>query len=364
MKINLKHSQSGIVRQCPIGFSWTTLCFGPFPALFRSDVKWFFVILLLALCTCTLSNFIFCFIYNKLYIKSLFENGYIALDESAQTLLQANGFVFSSQISTETSLTNLPHVKQPTRFGVIAGVSILALVFLIIIGILAFRKSNSIIDQFQSLGSGKYSSASAKMLFSPGFQDLMSDNIDTSNARARDKQRLSTQRLSTHLDLLRSQMVIKRVTESLQNKVSPSQILSNLKISHESMEWDGTVITIAYRNSDPEIATAVVNGICRTYMDYIFEVKTKSISALIARLEQEITKDQAELGNKEDTLRELKSANDATQLSPTVNATILRLSREADSLMQAIKDLKTRCEEAKIKRDSQEPDLKILEWAR
>lgn len=71
----LQNPNSGIIKKAPVGFSWTTLFFGPLPALFRGDFKWFFIQFLLGgffvipLC-------IFPFIYNKIYIKKRLEDGY------------------------------------------------------------------------------------------------------------------------------------------------------------------------------------------------------------------------------------------------------------------------------------------------
>lgn len=74
-KIILQHPTTGIIKQAPVGFSWTTAFFGPLPALLRGDFKWFFLQAILdALLFVPL--FIFPFHYNKLHLKKLLEAGY------------------------------------------------------------------------------------------------------------------------------------------------------------------------------------------------------------------------------------------------------------------------------------------------
>jgi hypothetical protein len=76
--INFEHPATGELRRAPVGFSWTVLFFGCFPALFRSDWKWFAIMLLIAMLTWGVSFLVFMFIYNKLYIKELIGKGYKA----------------------------------------------------------------------------------------------------------------------------------------------------------------------------------------------------------------------------------------------------------------------------------------------
>jgi len=107
--ILFENPTTGSTKSAPVGFSWTTLFFGFFPALLRGDMKWGIIQLILAIFTAGLSGLIFMFIYNKLYIKGLIDKGFKArsiargdLDFSAGKM----GIVIPrlSETSTETSL--------------------------------------------------------------------------------------------------------------------------------------------------------------------------------------------------------------------------------------------------------------------
>ena len=66
----------GQLREAPVGFSWTTLFFGPFPALLREHWVGAVAILLLVMITAWLAPLVIAFLYNKWYIKHLISNGY------------------------------------------------------------------------------------------------------------------------------------------------------------------------------------------------------------------------------------------------------------------------------------------------
>ena len=76
--IIFKNPHTGGIKEAPVGYSWTTLCFGFLPALFRGDWKWGVIMLLFNLCSFGLAQIIFSFIYNKLYIRDLIGAGFKA----------------------------------------------------------------------------------------------------------------------------------------------------------------------------------------------------------------------------------------------------------------------------------------------
>ena len=99
-KVVLKHSTSGLLKEAPLGFSWTTLLFSFFPALFRSDIKWALIQFIVACVTLGFSWLIFPFFYNKIYVRGLLEKGYLPADEGASNLLAARGIMMTGAETT------------------------------------------------------------------------------------------------------------------------------------------------------------------------------------------------------------------------------------------------------------------------
>ena len=100
MRALLKNS-GGVTKEVKVGFSWTTFFFGFFPALFRGDLKWaaILVVIELVLGSFTLgigawvSGVVFSFVYNKIYIKELIEKGYQPANEESRRLLEDNQII-------------------------------------------------------------------------------------------------------------------------------------------------------------------------------------------------------------------------------------------------------------------------------
>jgi hypothetical protein len=102
MKLNMELADTGVIKAAPVGFSWTTFFFGPFPAYMRGDMKWGTIILVAAVVTSGISTLIFCFTYNKTYIQELLTKGFKVKSVEAGTIESAKA---------KTGI-NLPELSQ------------------------------------------------------------------------------------------------------------------------------------------------------------------------------------------------------------------------------------------------------------
>lgn len=96
-RIAMKHKDTGIVKDGFYGFSWTTLFFGFFPALFRGDfitfIGGFVIAVIIAFITmgfgAFLISFVWAFMYNKYYTRRLLERGYVFAGSEGDNTLAA-----------------------------------------------------------------------------------------------------------------------------------------------------------------------------------------------------------------------------------------------------------------------------------
>ncbi|WP_199756189.1 hypothetical protein [Candidatus Pantoea deserta] len=84
-KITMENPQTGETTSGFYGFSWTTLFFGAFPALFRKDfitfIGLFVILIILAFVSLGIAPFfvmlIWSFMYNKYYTTGLLKKGFV-----------------------------------------------------------------------------------------------------------------------------------------------------------------------------------------------------------------------------------------------------------------------------------------------
>lgn len=94
MFVNMENPTTGEIRQCKVGFSWTMLFFGFWVPVFRSDWKWAIFTLLLSCCTFDITEIILPFLYNKIYLKDLLENGWQPVNYEDRQILRQKGLYF------------------------------------------------------------------------------------------------------------------------------------------------------------------------------------------------------------------------------------------------------------------------------
>ncbi len=84
MFVRMNNKETGDLKRCKVGVSWTSLFFGWIVPLFRGDWVWFATMLLTTLVFGSLSsgvagfmvNIVMFIIYNKYYIQGLGKKGY------------------------------------------------------------------------------------------------------------------------------------------------------------------------------------------------------------------------------------------------------------------------------------------------
>lgn len=76
MRVHLINPNTGVMKEAKVGFSWTSFFFGGFVPLFRGDWLWLLVWIVLSPVTLGIFWILFAFLYNRIYINRLLENGY------------------------------------------------------------------------------------------------------------------------------------------------------------------------------------------------------------------------------------------------------------------------------------------------
>ncbi len=167
-----------------------------------------------------------------------------------------------------------------------------------------------IFSLFSYLRSEKYYTASASLLFQPGYGRILEGQSGWTYYRQEEKN------LNTHLELLTSSAVLERVAENLGGAVKTDEIRSAIRVSRG--ETDGVknnIINVRYRHVDPELARDVANELCRTYIEYHRDVYSQENTRFILKLKTQIEKIERGLGGKEETLRKFKEEHQIVQLS-------------------------------------------------
>ena len=98
-KIPMRHAETGIIKKGLYGFSWTTLFFGGFPALFRGDIFIGLALIVICILTGGIAGIIWAFVYNKKYTLGLIEKGYVFAGSDADNELAKHKLGIMSQTS-------------------------------------------------------------------------------------------------------------------------------------------------------------------------------------------------------------------------------------------------------------------------
>jgi hypothetical protein len=107
-RIRMKNPKTGLSKDGFYGFSWTTLFFGGFPALFRGDfltfIGLFTILIIIGLITFGIGAFVvsilWAFLYNRYFTRKLLERGYVFDGNEAEN--QEANAVFGLKVEAVT----------------------------------------------------------------------------------------------------------------------------------------------------------------------------------------------------------------------------------------------------------------------
>lgn len=94
MKVKLRNPSNGLTKQCPVGFSVTTLFFGFFVPVARGWFGYAAISVLVAMVTFGLSWLVYPFIINRHYVRHLIEKGYQPISERDLEIVRSMGIEY------------------------------------------------------------------------------------------------------------------------------------------------------------------------------------------------------------------------------------------------------------------------------
>jgi capsular exopolysaccharide synthesis family protein len=133
-------------------------------------------------------------------------------------------------------------------------------------------------------------------------------------------------------------------------------LTDNLSVTPER---DTRLLRISFRHTDPEIATAVANGVARSFMDYNFDTKTERFNSASTWLEDSTRRLRSQVERAEQKLVNYSKENNIISVEGKENLVADKLTKLHDQVLRAQTDLilkKSLYEEVKQGRVAQLPE--------
>ncbi len=206
----------------------------------------------------------------------------------------------------------------------------------------------------------KHYIARARLLFTPGYRQLIND--DAMMWQLWGSREI---RLNTHLELLKSnRQVLESVSDKLGENVSPTTIKAGITVHRgggKDDDSENNIIVLTLQHNHPDTAQLILNTLCREYMRYISEVNARDLTSTIIKLQTQINKIKNDLSDKENKLRAFKENNELVELNSATNTIISKLSNMESNLQNTRIDLKSNRDKIKsVTQEMTQNDMKVV----